>query len=112
MSLVVGLTPAGATQQQPTVILTPTVNGTVTGWLTDLASEQNYMLNTYLRQLDFLAEDPDYTLAVTDAPVMIALLELAPERADDVRRYVRAGRVDFANAFLLSGALGLTGANR
>src|SRR6187200_1268626 len=33
LSLVVGLTPAGATQQQPPVILTPTVNGTVTGWL-------------------------------------------------------------------------------
>ena len=38
-----------------------------------------------------------------------ALLELAPERADDVRRFQREGRLEFANAFLLSGALGVTG---
>jgi len=108
-SAVVGLTPAAANQRQPPVILTPTINGTVTGWLTDFADERNYMLNTYLKNLDYLAQDPDYTLALTDAPVLIALLELAPERADDVRRFHREGRLEFANAFLLSGALGVTG---
>lgn len=101
--------PARAAPLAPAITLTPTVNGTVAGWLTDFADERNYMLNTYLQQLDYLAEDPNYTLAVTDAPVMIALLELRPDRADEIRRYAREGRLEFANAFWLSGALGLTG---
>ncbi|MGE3268847.1 MAG: hypothetical protein AB7P40_08885 [Chloroflexota bacterium] len=109
LSLTLGMAPARAADTQPPIILTPTVNGTVAGWLVDFADERNYMLNTYLQHLDYLAADPAYTLAVTDAPVMIALLELAPERAPEVRRFLEEGRLEFANAFFLSAALGLTG---
>src|SRR4051794_8073356 len=50
----------------PDIMIVPLINGTVSGWLVDFASERNYMLNTYLEQLDALDRDPDYSLTVLE----------------------------------------------
>ena len=67
------------------------------------------MVNNVADHLDRLAADPRYTFALSEVPTTIAMRELQPERIDQIRQYVREGRVDLANAFYLNSAVDLSG---
>jgi len=54
-----GLAVVGTADERPEVVVVPLVNGTVSGWLVDYATERNYMVNTYLAHLD---ADPRYAV--------------------------------------------------
>ncbi len=101
--------PFPARGQQKTVYLVPNTHGTIGGWLVDFDTERNYVLNNYLEHLALAEVSPAYRFVWSEAPNLISLLELEPEREAALRRMIAEGRAELVNAFFLESDVTLTG---
>jgi hypothetical protein len=95
---------------QPAVVhVVPNTHGTIGGWLVDFDTERNYVLNNYLEHLDLAGRAPSYRFVWSEAPNLISLLELEPQREPLLRSLIRSGNVDLVNAFFLESDVFLAG---
>jgi len=93
---------AASAHGQPAVVhIVPNTHGTIGGWLVDFDTERNYVLNNYLEHLELAARAPSYRFVWSEAPNLISLLELEPQREDLLRRMIEQGKAELVNAFWL-----------
>lgn len=100
------------TDEQPapvTVYLVPNTHGTIGGWLTDFSKERNYCLNNYLDHLDYMRNESDYCLAVSEVPHLISMLQFDPDRMKELKQLIKQGRVELVNGFFLEPTINLSG---
>lgn len=79
------------------------------GWLTNFSRERVYCANSYFDHLDRVRDDPNYSFVLSECNNMIAMLNFKPERAAELKRAVRSGRVELVNAFFLESTVNLSG---
>jgi hypothetical protein len=107
MFSVCGLCPA-ADAVRP-VFVVPNFHPASCGWLTDWSTERNYCANSYFDHLDRVRDDPSYSFALSECNNLIAMLNFRPERAAELRKRIREGRVELSNAFFLEPTVNLSG---
>lgn len=101
---------AAAAHGQPAVVhIVPNTHGTIGGWLVDFDTERNYVLNNYLEHLDLAARAPSYRFVWSEAPNLISLFELEPQRESLLRRMLHSGNAELVNAFWLESDVTLGG---
>jgi alpha-mannosidase len=91
------------------VFIVPNFHPASCGWLTDWSTERNYCANDYLDHLDRVRDDPNYAFALSECNNMIAILNLHPDRAAELKQRIREGRVELVNAFFLEPTINLSG---
>jgi alpha-mannosidase len=96
-------------QEKRTVYVVPNFHPASCGWLTNFSMERVYCANSYFDHLDRVRDDPNYAFALSECNNLIAMLNFRPERADELRRAIRAGRVELVNAFFLESTINLSG---
>ncbi len=79
------------------------------GWLAEYTVERNYCLGSYLHHLDRVESDANYNFALSEIPHVITMMELEPERFQQLRRRIKEGRVELVNAFVLEPTICLSG---
>ncbi len=79
------------------------------GWLAEYTVERNYCLGSYLHHLDRVESDENYNFALSEIPHVITMMELEPERFQQLRRRIKEGRVELVNAFVLEPTICLSG---
>lgn len=103
-------TAAGAGAAPPRqVFVVPNFHPASCGWLANWSTERNYCANSYFDHLDRVREDPTYNFALSECNNLIAMLNFRPDRADELRRRIREGRVELCNAFFLEPTVNLSG---
>lgn len=95
--------------QRTVVHIVPNTHGTIGGWLVDFDTERNYVLNNYLEHLGLAARSPHYRFVWSEAPNLISLFELEPQREAMLRNLIRNGNVELVNAFFLESDVSLAG---
>jgi len=101
---------ARADASAPTeVFVVPNFHPASCGWLTDFSTERNYCANSYLDHLERVRDDANYAFALSECNTMIAILKFHPDRAAELKRRVREGRVELVNAFFLEPTINLSG---
>jgi spore maturation protein CgeB len=91
------------------VFIVPNFHPASCGWLTDWSTERNYCANDYLDHLDRVRDDPNYAFSLSECNNMIAILNLHPDRAAELKQRIREGRVELVNAFFLEPTINLSG---
>src|SRR5512143_3009569 len=102
-----------ATAQPPrerrSVYVVPNFHPASCGWLTNFSKERVYCANSYFDHLDRVRDDANYAFALSEVNNVIAMMNFHPERAEELKRRVREGRVELVNAFFLESTINLSG---
>lgn len=98
-----------AAQNRRQVYVVPNFHPASCGWLTNFSMERVYCANSYFDHLDRVRDDPNYSFVLSECNNMIAMLNFKPDRAEELRKAVRAGRVELVNAFFLESTTNLSG---
>jgi alpha-mannosidase len=77
--------------------------------LTTFSKERVYCANTYLDHLDRVRDDPNYKFALSEVTNMIAIMNLQPERIEEIKQRAKEGRVELVNANFLEMTVNLAG---
>lgn len=96
-------------QRRRPVYVIPNFHPASCGWLTNFSMERVYCANTYFDHLDRVRDDPNYSFVLSECNNMIAMLNFKPDRAEELKQAVRAGRVELVNAFFLESTTNLSG---
>lgn len=91
------------------VFLVPNTHGTVSGWLVDFDSERSHVVNNYSDHMDRIARDPNYTMAFSEVPNLMTLMQFAPERMQQLQDQMLGGRLELVNGFFLEPTINLSG---
>jgi len=100
---------APAADAPASAIVVPNFHPACCGWLADFSVERSHCGNSYLDHLDKVRDDPNYSFALSEVPNMIAMMEFEPGRVEELKRRIREGRVELANAFFLEPTINLSG---
>ena len=103
-----GVNPPGGPSPMD-VYLVPNFHPASCGWLTNFSRERVYCANSYLDHLDRVRTDPNYKFALSEVNTMIAIMNFAPERIEEIKRRAREGRVELVNAYFLECTINLSG---
>ncbi len=95
--------------QKRTVYVVPNFHPASCGWLTTFAKERVYCANTYFAHLDRVRDDPQYKFVLSEVNNMMAMLQFHPERREELRKAIAAGRVELTNGNFLESAISLSG---
>jgi alpha-mannosidase len=79
------------------------------GWLAPYHVERNYCLHSYLDHQDLTVKDPNYKFAFSEIPHLITMMEMEPERFEELKGLVKQGRVELVNAYVLEPTINLSG---
>jgi len=91
------------------VYLVPNFHPASCGWLTNFSRERVYCANSYLDHLDRVRSDPNYKFVLSEVNTMIAIMNFAPERIEEIKRRAHEGRVELVNAYFLECTINLSG---
>jgi alpha-mannosidase len=91
------------------VYLVPNFHPASCGWLTNFSRERVYCANSYLAHLDRVREDPDYKFVLSEVNNLIAIMNFAPHRIDELKQRIREGRVELVDGNFLECTINLSG---
>jgi alpha-mannosidase len=91
------------------IYLVPNTHGTVSGWLVDFDTERSHVVNNYSDHMDRIARDPNYTMAFSEVPNLMTLMQFAPERMQQLQDQMLGGRLELVNGFFLEPTINLSG---
>jgi alpha-mannosidase len=91
------------------VYLVPNFHPASCGWLTTFSRERVYCANSYLAHLDRVRDDPNYKFVLSEVDNLIAIINFAPQRVEELKQRVREGRVELVDANFLECTINLSG---
>jgi len=92
-----------------TLYVVPNFHDGCMGWLAPYHVERNYGLYSYLDHQDLAVKDSNYRYVFSEIPHLITMMEMEPQRYDELKGLVKQGRVELVNAFVLEPAINLSG---
>ena len=95
--------------QDRRVFVVPVFHPASCGWLANWSRERVYCANSYFDHLDRVRDDPTYAFALSEANNVIAMMNFKPDRAAEIRKRIKEGRVEPVNAFFLESTINLSG---